>query len=91
MAEMNVKITDDMLGGVYANSMRVMHTREEFLLDFMNLFPPQGMVMARVVISPGHLRRILDALNENLVKYEKKFKLKVEATEEPKVDIGFKQ
>ena len=86
---MNVKITDDMLSGVYANAMRISHTKEEFLLDFMNLFPPQGIVTARVVISPGHLRRILDALNVNLKNYEEKFKTKIEAIEEPKPDVGF--
>lgn len=68
--EMPVKIPDAVLGGVYANQMVVQHTREEFVLDFVNLFPPGGVVNARVIVSPGHLKRMITALAENLRKYE---------------------
>lgn len=68
-----VKLTDDILGGVYSNSMQVTHTREEFVLDFMSVFPPAGKVTARVIISPGHMKRIILALQDNLRKYEVQF------------------
>ncbi|MND01220.1 hypothetical protein D3C83_201280 [compost metagenome] len=32
--------------------------------------PPQGVVTARVVTSPGHLKRIVRALQENMERYE---------------------
>jgi len=32
--------------------MMVRHSREEFVLDFVSLFPPEGSVNARVVVSP---------------------------------------
>ena len=63
----NVKITDEELKGRYSNLLRIMHTREEFILDFV---PPQGAVTARIVTSPAHLKRIVQALQENLVRYE---------------------
>ena len=66
----NVKITDDELKGRYSNLLRITHTREEFILDFINLVPPQGIVTARIVASPGHLKRILRALGANLERYE---------------------
>ncbi|HEV2846913.1 MAG TPA: DUF3467 domain-containing protein [Thermoanaerobaculia bacterium] len=69
----NVKITDDELKGRYSNLLRITHTREEFILDFINLVPPQGIVTARVVTSPGHLKRVLRALSANLERYEKMF------------------
>jgi hypothetical protein len=50
--------------------MMVSHTREEFVIDFLNLFPPQGVVNARVIVSPGHLKRMIRALRENLSRYE---------------------
>ena len=65
-----VKLTDEVLGGVYSNSMQVTHTREEFVLDFMSIFPPAGKVNARVIISPGHMKRIILALQDNLRRYE---------------------
>lgn len=69
--DLNVKITDDELKGRYSNLLRVTHTRDEFVLDFINLMPPQGIVSARIVTSPGHLKRIIGALSENLARYEK--------------------
>jgi hypothetical protein len=78
-----VKLTDDVLGGVYSNSMQVSHTREEFVLDFMSIFPPAGKVTARVIISPGHMKRIILALEENLRKYELQFGPIQQAPEPP--------
>lgn len=53
--------------------MQVMHTQEEFVLDFLNIFPPTGVLNARVIISPGHMKRIVAALADNLAKYEAQF------------------
>ena len=69
----NVKIEDEELKGRYSNLLRIAHTREEFILDFINMVPPQGIVTSRIVTSPGHLKRIIKALSENLVRYEKAF------------------
>jgi len=80
-AAFNVKITDDELKGRYSNLLRITHTREEFILDFINLVPPQGIVSARIVTSPGHLKRIIGALSANLERYEKTFGTIQEAAE----------
>lgn len=71
--KLQVKFPEKVLGGVYANQMVVSHTREEFLMDFINLFPPEGIVNARVIVSPGHLKRMIRALSDNLSRYESKF------------------
>ncbi len=78
--QLPVKMPDSVLPGVYSNQMMVSHTREEFMMDFMNLFPPQGVVNARVIVSPGHLKRMIKALQENLGRYEARFGPIVEAT-----------
>ena len=65
-----VQMPDDVLPGKYANQMMVAHTREEFVIDFINLFPPGGVVTARVIVSPGHLKRMIRAMRENLDRYE---------------------
>lgn len=69
----NIKISDETLKGVYSNTMQVLHTKEEFVMDFMNIVPPTGIVNARIITSPGHMKRIVRALQENLSKYEAKF------------------
>lgn len=70
---LDVKITDEEMKGRYANLLRVTHTREEFILDFIQMAPPQGIVSARVVTSPAHLKRIVRALASNLARYEEAF------------------
>ena len=67
---LNVKIDDEELKGRYSNLLRIAHTREEFILDFINLVPPQGIVTSRVVTSPGHLKRIVRVLAATLERYE---------------------
>src|SRR6058998_1025000 len=85
---MRVKITDETLKGVYANQMVVSHTREEFLLDFVNVFPPEGIVNARIIISPGHLKRVIRALVENVREYEDAFGEIPEAAEPGKTELN---
>ena len=68
-----IKINDSVVGGVYANNMIVGHTREEFVMDFIYVFPNQGVVNARVITSPGHMKRIIKALQDNLRKYESQY------------------
>jgi hypothetical protein len=80
-AGLNVKIGDEELKGRYSNLLRITHTREEFILDFINLVPPQGIVTARIVTSPGHLKRILRALAANLERYEQTYGTIPEAAE----------
>ena len=71
--EMKIKVPDNILGGVYANQMVVRHTREEFLIDFINLFPPEGVVNARLMMTPGHVKRMVRALADNVARYESQF------------------
>jgi len=71
--EIHIKIPEEILRGVYANQMVVRHSREEFVIDFINVCPPEGIVNARVIVSPGHLKRMVAALGENLARYEQRF------------------
>ena len=87
--QMQVKISDDVLKGVYANMVQVGHTPEEFVLDFMNVFPPSGIVSARVILSPGHMKRVISTMEENLNKYEAQFG-NVKLADQPEHKIGFR-
>ena len=68
-----IKVPEDVARGAYANAMAVFHTREEFVIDFLNVFPPTGLATARIITSPGHVKRIIRALEENLRRYEDRF------------------
>ena len=87
--EVKIAFPENLRGGVYANNLFVAHTREEFILDFMMVMPPVGSVTARVITSPGHMKRMVSALTENLKKYEDKFGKVAEAAEPAKPTMGF--
>lgn len=71
--EIRVDFPKELIGGVYSNNMLVSHAREEFIMDFLMVAPPSGTVKARIVVSPGHMKRIVKALQDNISKYEQKF------------------
>ncbi len=84
--EIKVNFPPNLHGGVYSNNMVVTPTKEEFILDFLMVVPPAGTVTARVIVSPGHMKRILAALQENISKYENAFGT-IQIAEEPKGKI----
>lgn len=63
------------LKGVYSNNMQVSHTKEEFFMDFLSMsyFPNAASLVAKVITSPEHFKRIVAALSDNLKKYEEKY------------------
>lgn len=86
--KIKIKVKDEDLKGVYSNLMQVLHTKEEFVLDFFLISPPEGILASRVIMSPGHLKRMIKALQENVSRYEKKFG-KIEEAAVPETSIGF--
>jgi len=85
--EIRVAFPGHIRSSVYSNNMIVAHAREEFLLDFPMVAPPSGTVTARVVPSPGHVERLVAALQETLAKYEAAFG-PIRAAEAPQGKIG---
>ena len=73
MPDLNIKAPDELLQGRYANMMQVMHAKEEFVLDFMFAHPPMGELVSRLIVSPAHMKRIVNALQDNINKYEKQY------------------
>ena len=66
--------------GVYSNLAMITHRKEEFVFDFLFVQPQggnQGQAVAqlrsRVIASPGHTKRVLRALEENVRRYEAQF------------------
>lgn len=84
-----IKIADNIPGGEYTNMAQINHTQEEFQVFFMNILPPTGKVISKIISSPGHFKRMVRAMDENLKKYEERFG---EIKTAPGIDkeIGFK-
>lgn len=87
--QIQIKASDEKMKGEYSNVMQILHTQEEFVLDFLNVFPPTGTLNSRIIVTPGHFKRMIKAMEENLKKYEDKFG-KVTASDSPQEKgIGF--
>ncbi|MBX4187039.1 MAG: DUF3467 domain-containing protein [Candidatus Doudnabacteria bacterium] len=86
----NVKIEDNVLKGHYANNMQVSFSGEEFIMDFMNLFPPQGIITDRIFVSPGHMKRMTAVLAGAVKRFEEQFGTIKEASAPANSEIGFK-
>lgn len=71
--ELQIKIHDNDAKGSYSNMMQVLHTKEEFILDFFLNAPPQAMLASRIIMSPAHAKRMAAALAENIKRYEQSF------------------
>jgi hypothetical protein len=89
MKTMAVLVPEHLKGGVYCNNMVVSHTKEEFIMDFMMIAPDGAIVTARVIMSPGHMKRTLTALGSNVSRYEDENGKITQAKEPEPRSIGF--
>lgn len=84
-----IQIADNIPGAEYTNLAQINHNKEEFQIFFANVAGPTGKVVAKVITSPGHFKRLINAMSDNLKKYEERFGTVTEA-ENIEKEIGFK-
>ncbi len=70
--EINVELSEEMAEGEYVNLAMIAHSQSEFIVDFIRFMPglPKAKVKSRVILTPDHARRLLNALKENIERYE---------------------
>lgn len=83
-----IQIKDTIPGAEYANLLNVVSGKEEFVMMFANVVAGSGRVVGKIMTSPGHLKRIIKALEHSLKQYEDKYG-NVDIAESPKDEIGF--
>ncbi len=78
---LNVRLPEPLAGGVWANFARVNHSEHEFTVDFVridygsanaNEGTVDGIVVARVGVSPLFVTQLIHALQDNWDKYARK-------------------
>ncbi len=59
---------------IYANMVMITHTASELIFDFIQVMPndDRARVQKRVVMTPAHSKLFLNALQDNLAKFEAK-------------------
>jgi hypothetical protein len=87
--QQEIKIADNIPGAEYSNLAQINHNKEEFQMMFLNVAGASGRVVSKVITSPGHFKRLINAMSDNLKKYEERYG-EVKEAEEYKKEIGFK-
>ena len=89
--QINIELSEEIAEGVYANLAMIAHSNSEFVIDFIRMMPgvPKAKVKSRVVITPEHAKRLLQALQDNIEKYEDNFGTIKKTEDTPKFPINF--
>jgi hypothetical protein len=67
----DLKISDDVLSGVYANTVMVGHTPAEFGIDFITSFLPHASVTARIYLAAPRVPLLIDTLAGLITQYKR--------------------
>jgi hypothetical protein len=88
--QINIELPEDKAQGVYSNLVAINHSPTEFVVDFIQMMPgvPKAKVQSRVILTPEHAKRLLQALGENVTRYEQNFG-NVQTHEPPQVPLNF--
>ncbi|MFK7970564.1 MAG: DUF3467 domain-containing protein [Bacteroidia bacterium] len=73
--QLNVEVPAEIAGGVYSNLAVISHSNAEFVMDFLQVMPgvPKAEVRTRVIMTPFHAKRFLQAMADNVAKFENNF------------------
>lgn len=70
--QLEINLPDSEAQGTYSNLVMITHSPSEFILDFIAVMPgvPKAKVVKRMILTPDHAKRLSDALNENVRRFE---------------------
>lgn len=88
--KIEIKVDEQVAVGKFTNFANISHSPEEFIMDFLFVHPSPppgfGKLMSRIIMTPGHAKRLLKVLQQNVDEYESRFGTITERNE--KVDPG---
>jgi Protein of unknown function (DUF3467) len=70
--QLNIELSEEMAQGSYSNLAVITHSNAEFVVDFIQVMPgvPKAKVKSRIILTPQHAKRFLNALADNIDKFE---------------------
>ncbi|NDV46390.1 DUF3467 domain-containing protein [Paludibacter sp. 221] len=70
--QLNIELSAEVAEGTYSNLAIISHSTSEFVVDFVRIMPgtSKANVKSRIILTPEHAKRLLFALQDNIVKYE---------------------
>ena len=87
--QLNLELKPEVARGTYSNLAIITHSRSEFIIDFATMLPglPKPEICSRIVMTPEHAKRLMNALAENVSKYEGQFG-RIELAGEPRATFN---
>ena len=72
---LQLELPQDVAQGEYANFAIITDSSSDFIIDFARVLPgvAKAQVKSRVILAPEHAKRLLGALQENIMRYENAF------------------
>ena len=69
---LNIELSEEIAEGSYSNLAIINHSPSEFVIDFIQMMPgvPKAKVKSRIILTPQHAKRLMNALKENVSKFE---------------------
>lgn len=73
--QLQIELGEREAEGIYSNLAIITHSPAEFIVDFTRVTPgvPRARVHARIIMTPQHLKLFMNAMQENLERYENQF------------------
>lgn len=73
--QINIELGEKEAEGIYSNLVLISHSPAEFIFDFIRVVPgrPKAKVYSRIIMAPQHAKGLLNALKDNISKYENQF------------------
>lgn len=73
--QVNIELSEEVANGIYSNLAIITHSPSEIIADFVQMMPgvPKGKVRSRVIMNPINAKRLLEALQDNIAKYESSY------------------
>lgn len=73
--QLQIELPQEVAQGEYANFAIITHSSSDFVMDFARVLPgvTKAQVKSRVILAPEHAKRLLGALQENIVRYEREY------------------
>ena len=88
--QINIELDEKTAEGIYSNLAIINHSHSEFVLDFIAMMPgvPKAKVKSRLILTPQHAKRLLNALAENIKKFESQHGI-IKEGEQPNIPLNF--
>lgn len=73
--QISLELKPEVAKGSYSNLAIISHSHSEFIIDFATMLPGlvKPEITSRIVMNPEHAKRLLNALSDNIEKYEAQF------------------